>query len=151
MWHQSRCRFRAHVARRTPDVVTLNPFESLVAFIGLLIGITLLLGIAAPTSLVLLLPKAAYYVYAVALCLGGGTVAYGLRGGMRPLALAAGLQLLGGAFGIYGIATIALAGWATAALALAAYGALGLLCLIRAQHFRRLIDIQRGARRLEIR
>lgn len=140
-------RFRARTAHLLPPALTNYPFEVLAAFLGLIVGLPLLAGLAAPTSLVTILPAFGYWAYAVALVLGGGTTAVGLRT-KHPLALASGLQLLGGSYVVYGLATVAVAGWAVAWLSFGAYAVLGGLAIIRALHFRRLVDIQRGATHL---
>ncbi len=136
--------FRERLSRLIPSALTNYPFEVLAAFIGLCIGLPLLVGLAAPTSLVILLPSIGYWAYTVALVLGGATTAVGLKT-KHPLVLASGLQLLGGSFLVYGLATAALSGFATAWLAFGAYAVLGVIALVRSLHFRRLLDIQRGA------
>src|SRR5207244_3581493 len=100
-----RARVREFVARHIPNALTNYPFEVLSSILGLLVGIPLLLGLAAPTSLVVMLPSIGYWAYAVALVLGGGTTAVGLRT-KHPMVLASGLQLLGGSFGVYGLAVV---------------------------------------------
>ncbi len=147
-WKTLRASLRAKIAHVVPDVVTLYPFEVFVAALGLIVGVGLVLGLAAPTSLVMLLHNVMYWAYAAALLLGGGSVALGLKVRL-PLALASGLQLLGGSFIVYAIAVIAVVGLTAGFMGAAAFTVLGLVCLIRASYFRRLVDIQRGARLLE--
>lgn len=147
-WKGFRRAVRAKLARFTPTIVTSYPFEVFVTALGLIIGVPLVLGLAAPTSLVVLLPTFMYWAYAVAVILGACTVGVGLRT-KHALVLAAGLQLLGGSFMVYALAVVAVAGWPSGFLAFAAFASLGLVCLIRSAHFRRLIDIQIGARQLE--
>lgn len=146
-WSQARRRIRERAAHLTPKVLTNFPFEVLVSVIAILMGLPFLLGTTAPASLVGLVGIVIFNVWAAMLVVGGLTVAVGLRIGDRPtpLVVAAGLQLLGACFGVYALAVVAvlgLAGWT----GLVAYVLLCLLSLIRATHFRRIIDIQRGAR-----
>ncbi len=140
-------RLRERVAGRLPTVLTNYPFEVIVTFIALVIGLPLLCGLVAPTSLVVLLPSIGYWAYAAALVLGGIFTGVGLRL-KSSAALSSGLQLLGGSYAVYGLATVALSGFATAWLAFGAFFGLGLVALVRALHFRRLLDIQEGATRL---
>lgn len=140
-------RFRELAARVTPKTVVEYPFEVFVSALGFIIGIPLLTGLARPESLALLLPHLAYIAYGVALVLGAVTVAVALKR-RHAGALASGLQLLGGSFAVYALAVVAVAGWVVGWAAFAAFFCLGLVTLIRTQHFRRLIDIQIGARRL---
>lgn len=146
-WDSRLARLRERVAHVTPRVVVGYPFEVFAASVGLIIGLPLLVGLAAPTSLVVLLPSFIYWVYAVMLVLGAGTTAVGLRT-KHPLILAPGLQLLGGSYLVYALATVAVAGWAIAWAAFGCFCALGLVSLVRSSYFRRLIDIQKGASRL---
>lgn len=146
-WRRANRRFRALTARILPEVLTLYTFEFFVSFMGLLIGVPLLLGLTLPLSLIALLPTGVFHVYAAALVLGAATVAAGLKY-RRPLALASGLQLLGGSYLVYGIAVLAVSG-SVGFLAFGMYACVGVLCFIRSSHFRRLVDIQLGARRLE--
>jgi hypothetical protein len=148
-WLRGRARLRENLSRFVPRVAVYFPFEILVAVIGFLMGFPLLTGLARPTSLLLLLPAVAYTAYAVALVLGSLTVALGLRGRQHPLALASGLQLLGGSYIVYGLAVVALSGWIIGWVGFTAFFILGLLCLARSSYFRRLIDIQTGACSLE--
>lgn len=148
-YNSTRRKLREKAALLTPKVLTNYPFEVLVVVIALCMGLPFLMGAAAPASLVSLVGNLAFLAWSFALTLGGITVAVGLRVGDRPnpLVVATGLQLLGGCFGVYALAVIAamgLAGWT----GLVAYGFLFLLSLVRATHFRRIVDIQRGARRL---
>lgn len=143
-WDARLTRFREIVAHYTPNVLTFYPFEVLATVVGLLVGISLLLGVVAPTSLALLLPDIVYGAYAVGLTLGGLTTAVGLYS-KNNLVLAPGLQLLGGSYLVYSLAVLAISGFATGGVAFGAFVLLGLLCLIRASHFRRLLDIQKGA------
>lgn len=138
---------RERISRFVPKAITNYPFEILACLIALIIGVPLVLGIAAPTSLLALLPMAAYLAYCVALILGGATLAVGLRV-RNAFVIASGLQLLGGSFGVYGLAVIAVSGVATGWLAFGAYCLLSLLAFVRALHFRRLVDIQEGATRI---
>ena len=103
-----RVRLRERSDRLTPTVVTNYPFEVIVTFIALLIGLPLILGLVSPTSLVVLLPAFGYWAYAIALMLGGSTLAVGLRS-QSPLLLASGLQLCGGSFAVYALAAVILA------------------------------------------
>lgn len=136
-------RTRDWIAAHTPSVVTNYPFEVFVAFVGFVIGTTLLVGLASPTSLALLLPTGIYLAYATALVLGAITVAIGLRK-QHALILSSGLQLLGGSYGVYALAVVAVSG-ATAGVAFILFVGTALVCLIRALHFRRLVDIKKGA------
>lgn len=140
-------RARAWIARATPKTVVEYPFEVFVSVLGLITGVPLLAGLARPNSLALLLPPYAFLAYAVALVLGAVTVAIALRK-RHAGGIAMGLQLLGGSFSVYAIAIVAVAGWVNGWAAFAAFICLGLVTLIRTQHFRRIIDIQIGARRL---
>ena len=72
-----RCRER--ISRLIPKALTNYPFEILACVLALFIGLPLVLGIAAPTSLLALLPVLAYVAYCAALILGGATLAGGLR------------------------------------------------------------------------
>lgn len=138
---------REKVAHVTPRVLIDFPFEILATSVGLLIGLPLLIGLAAPSSLVLLLPAVVYWIYAVMLVIGAVTTAVGLRTG-HMMILAPGLQLLGGSYIVYALATVAVAGWGIAWAAFGCFSVLGLISLLRSSYFRRLIDIQRGATRL---
>lgn len=138
---------REKAAHVTPRTVVEYPLEVFVSFLGLIIGIPLLAGLARPESLALLLPPVAYIAYSLALILGGLTVAVSLRRD-HAAGLASGIQLLGRSFVVYAFAVAAVAGWAKAWAAFACFFVLGIICLARAGHFRRLIDIQIGARRL---
>lgn len=114
--------------------------------VALLMGLPFLLGTAAPASLLALVGTYAFYAWAAALVIGGVTVLAGLHLPDYPnsIILAAGLQLAGGAFGIYAIGALAvlgLAGWT----GFAAYFLLALLAFVRCLHFRRIADIQKGA------
>ncbi len=146
-WDSWRARFRERIAHRTPRVIVDYPFEVFATTVGLLIGLPLLIGFAAPTSLVVLLPSAVYWIYAVMLFLGACTTAVGLRT-KHSLILAPGLQLLGGSYCVYALATVAVAGWTVAWATFGCFGGLGLVSLIRSSYFRRLIDIQKGATKL---
>lgn len=133
-----------------PGSVTNYPFEVMVGVIALLMGLPFLLGTTAPASLVALVGVVAFRAWAAALTLGGLTVLAGLRLPSRPnpLILAAGLQLAGGSFFVYALAVLIVlgsAGWT----GLVAYGLLCLLSMARATHFRRIVDIQKGATRLQ--
>ncbi len=147
-WDAWRTHLREMQARYTPHILTFYPFEVLATVVGLLVGLTLLLGIVAPASLALVLPSVVYWAYAVGVTIGGVTTAAGLWT-KNNLILAPGLQLLGGSYGVYALAVLATSGFATGGVAFGAFILLGLLCLIRATHFRRLIDIQKGATRLK--
>lgn len=138
---------RERISRLIPKAITNYPFEFLAFLVALFIGFPLVAGIAAPTSLLALLPTVAYWAYCAALLLGGATLAVGLR--LRnAFVIASGLQLLGGSFGVYGLAVVAVAGLASGWLAFGAYTLLSLLSFVRALHFRRLVDIQEGATRI---
>lgn len=137
-------RFRERLSRFIPYALTNYPFEVLAAFVGLFIGLPLLLGLAAPTSLVVLLPNVGYWIYASTIVLGASTIGLGLHF-RNSMAVASGLQLLGGSFLIYGLAVVALSGFAVAWLSFGAYTIFGVLSWVRALHFRRLLDIQKGA------
>lgn len=147
-WDASRRRLREWASRHTPKILTGYPFEVLAASVAILMGLPFLLGTAAPASLVALVGTIIFHVWAAMLAIGGVTVAVALRVADRhPAALAAGLQLAGGCFGVYALAVLAvlgLAGWT----GLAAYGLLCLLSFVRATHFRRIGDIQQGASNL---
>ena len=146
-WDVWRTRLREVVSHYTPHVLTYYPFEILATIVGLLVGITLLLGLVAPTSLALLLPDVVYWAYAAGVTIGGVTTAVGLYT-KNSLVLAPGLQLLGGSYGVYALAVIAVSGFVSGGVAFGAFLILGLLCFVRASHFRRLLDIQRGATNL---
>ena len=145
-----RAHLRERVARLTPEVVTYYPFEVFSAIVGLVIGLPLLVGLAAPTSLVVLLPNLVYWLYSVAMTLGAATTIAGLRH-RSPMLLATGLQLSGGSYFVYGMATVIVAGLGTAWAAFGCFCGFGFVALIRSSHFRRLLDIQRGATRLRSR
>lgn len=147
-WDVWRTRLRETLAHYTPHTLTYYPFEVLASMVGLLVGLPLLLGLAAPTSLVLLLPDAVYWLYAVMVSVGAGTTAVGLHA-RNSLVLASGLQLLGGSYLVYALATVAISGFSVAWLVFGAFSTLGLLCVVRASHFRRLLDIQKGATNIE--
>lgn len=140
-WARRRAALRKSASRLTPNVVVYYPFEVFAGFVGFVFGFPLLLGIVAPTSLLLLLPAFAYWLYAIALVLGSLIVGIGLRK-RNPFALASGLQLLGGCYFVYGIAAAVVMGISVAFAGLSAFVSFGAICLIRATHFRRLIDIQ---------
>lgn len=148
-WDARRARVREWAARRTPKVLTNYPFEILAGVIALLMGLPFLLGTVAPASLIGLVGPIGFYAWAAGLTIGGATTLVGLRVGDRPnpMIVAAGLQLAGGAFAVYAIAVVVvlgLVGWT----AVSAYVLLALLSMVRASHFRRIVDIQKGARRL---
>lgn len=149
-WDAARRKLREQAAQLTPRVLTCYPFEVLAAVIALLMGLPFLLGTVAPATLVGLVGSIAFNVWAAALTLGGATVAVGLRIGDRPspLVVASGLQLLGGCFGVYAIAVGAALGGA-GLTGLTAFGVLCVLSWVRATHFRRVVDIQKGARHLQ--
>lgn len=147
-WLKARARFRERAARFVPRVAVYYPFEILVCVVGFLMGLPLILGLARPTSLLLLLPAVVYIAYALMLVVGAATVAGGLRKQEHPLALASGLQLLGGCYGVYALAVVALSGWAVGWVTFTAFTILGLLCFARSSYFRRLVDIQTGAANL---
>lgn len=147
-WDTQRVILRERISRLIPDVLTEYPYEFLVGAVALVLGLPFLLGATAPVSLLGLVGSVAFHVWAGALVLGGITVLAGLYLPAIPstltLILAAGLQLTGGAFGVYAIAAITvlgLAGWTS----FAAYGLLSVLSFVRCHHFRRIADIQRGA------
>ncbi len=144
VWEHKMAYGRELLANLVPKALINYPFEVIASFLGLVIGLPLLIGLAAPTSLVVLLPSFGYWAYASALVIGGATAAVGLRT-RHPLVLASGLQLLGGSYIVYGLAVVALSGFTVAWLSFGAYLAFGGLCMIRALHFRRVVDIQRGA------
>ncbi len=146
-WDAWRVRCRETLAHYTPRALTYYPFEVLAIVVGLLVGLTLLTGVVAPTSLAILLPNVVYWAYAVGVTVGGVTSAIGLWTD-NPLILAPGLQLLGGCYWVYALATLAASSFAVAGFAFGAFSVLGLLCIVRASHFRRLLDIQRGATNL---
>ena len=148
-WDAKRVRFRERISRFLPRVFLEFPFEVLGASVALLMGLPFLLGTAAPASLLALVGTYAFYAWAAALVIGGVTVLAGLHLPDYPnsIILAAGLQLAGGAFGIYAIGALAvlgLAGWT----GFAAYFLLALLAFVRGLHFRRIADIQKGASQL---
>lgn len=148
-YRNGRRQLREWAALHTPKVLTNYPFEVLVGVVAVLMGLPFLLGAAAPASLLALVGTVAFHVWAGMLAIGGLTVAVGLRVGDRPspAVVASGLQLVGGCFGVYSLAVVAVlgfAGWT----GLVAYGLLCLLALIRATHFRRILDIQEGAKTL---
>ncbi len=145
-WDRKRAHLRERVSRFIPRVLMEYPFEVLVGAVALLMGLPFLLGTAAPASLLALVGTVAFHFWAAALVIAGVTVFAGLYlpAYPNPLILAAGLQLAGGAFGIYAISALAvlgLAGWT----GFAAYFLLAVLAFVRCHHFRRITDIQRGA------
>lgn len=149
-WDAWRARCRERVSRIVPRSVMEYPFEVMVGIIAVLMGLPFLIGTAAPASLIALVGTVAFYAWAAALTIGGVTVLAGLRLPARPnpLITAAGLQLAGGAFGVYSIAIVVVlgtSGWAV----LSAYVLLCIVSMIRASHFRRILDIQKGATRLQ--
>lgn len=146
-WNGLRRAVREKVAHSTPTVLVMYPFEVFAAGLALIVGLPLLLGLAKPGSLVLLLPMIAYIAYAVSLCLGSIIVFVALAR-RHAYGLASGLQLVGGSYAVYALAVVLAAGWTTAWAAFAAFALLGLLCVLRSSHFRRLIDIKQGAQRL---
>lgn len=143
-WIRGRARFREWASHAVPSVAVFYPFEILALVVGFIMGVPILLGFARPTSLILLLPVVAYVAYSAMLVIGSLTITIGLRN-RHPLVLASGLQLLGGSYIVYGLAVVALGGWAIAWGGFTAFGILGLLCLARSSYYRRLIDIQTGA------
>lgn len=143
-WDRRRAKWRERIAHVTPMSLTLYPYEVLAITVGFLMGIPVLLGFARPESLVLLLPPLAYYVWSSLLVLGAGTVLWGLRK-LNPPALASGLQLLGGCFGVYSLAVIKVAGFERGWAVSVAFFLLFILAWARALHFRRTTDIQVGA------
>ncbi len=145
-WDTKRVQFRERLARIIPRVLTEYPYEILVGLIALLLGLPFLLGATAPASLLALVGTVAFHAWAAALVIGGFTVLVGLHlpAYPNPLILAAGLQLAGGALGVYAIAALAVlgvAGWT----GFAAYVLLSVLSFVRSHHFRRIADIQKGA------
>lgn len=148
-WDAKRVRFRERISRFLPRAFLEFPFEVLGASVALLLGLPFLLGTAAPASLLALVGTVAFHFWAAALVIGGVTVFAGLflPDYPNPLILAAGLQLAGGAFGVYAmgaIAVLGLAGWT----GFTAYILLAILAFVRCHHFRRIADIQRGAGQL---
>jgi hypothetical protein len=149
-WDTWRVRLRERVYRHLPKFLTHYPFETVVAFVALLMGLPYLLGVAAPASLLALVGAVAFHFWASALAIGGATIAASMVMGDRPhpLVLASGLQLAAGAFAVYAIGVAAVLGFA-GLTSITAYAMLSVISLIRATHFRRLIDIQKGATRLK--
>lgn len=148
-WNERRRRWREKAAHLTPKVLTHYPFEVLAAVISLLLGGPLLTGLATSQVLLALVGPVPFYAWASGLVLGAVTAGVGLKI-HNALVVASGLQLVGLGFLIFSIAIFAVvggAGWAN----IIVFVCLGLLSLIRATHFRRVIDIQIGAsrRRLE--
>lgn len=147
-WEAARRRLRERAAHLTPRVLTHYPFEVLAALIAILMGLPTILGATPPASLLLLVGAVPFYAWSSALVLGGLTVAAGLHIGNRPnpVVTATGLQLTAGCFGIYALAVVAVLGLGWDAIPVfAVYIVLSILSLIRATHFRRIVDIQRGA------
>ncbi|MDT8915771.1 hypothetical protein [Amycolatopsis sp. PS_44_ISF1] len=144
-----RARTREMAAHLTPKVITNFPFEVIVCLVAVLMGLPFLLGAGAPPSLLTLVGKAAFMVWSAALTVGGTTIAVGLRSPSRPypLVVASGLQLTAGCFAVYAIAVFVVL-HASGLAGLAAFASLSLVSLIRATHFRRIVDIQKGARRI---
>jgi hypothetical protein len=148
-WEAARRRIRECIAHHTPRVLTDFPFEVAAAVIAMCMGFPFLVGAAAPASLLAMVGAIVFHLWAVALAIGGLTVAIGLRIGDRPncYVVAAGLQLLGGAFGVYAFTAAVVLGM-PALTAVVGFGTFSLISWARANHFRRIIDIQRGAARL---
>lgn len=140
-------RLRRRLAALIPTVLMEHPFEIYLVVSCLFIGASVLVGIVTAPSLNMIIPAYAMIAWGISLTLGSITVAISLlkkHAGM----LASGLQLLGGAMFVYGIALMISTGFASAGTSIVLFLLAGALALIRSLYFRRLVDIEMGARRL---
>ena len=146
-WPERKVRLRRWLSRRVPTPMIEYPFECYLSVAALLVGIPVLLGFSRPGSFVELVPQLALLMWAVSLVLGAITVGIALWK-KHAGALASGEQLLGVAMITYGVATLISVGFTSAAAVSALFLLAGTLSFLRSLYFRRLIDIQIGARRL---
>lgn len=149
-WRGFRVGLRRFAAALTPKVVTIFPSEVIVCLIALLTGLPFLLGVAPPLSLITLVGQVPFTAWAAALTLGGSTVGLGLLipNYPSPRVVASGLSLVAGCFAVNAIAVVVVLG-SSGLPVLAAYACLALVSMVRATHFRRVVDIQKEARRLQ--
>lgn len=147
-WDRMHRQGRKWLSRHTPVRLIEYPFETFSAFASLLIGVPIFLDFANPGSLMRLLPDWALFVYGIALLLGSATLACGLVR-RQPLVMASGLQLLGGVWVVYALALTLSTNLQSAWAAFILFLGFGIVSLLRATHFRRVLDIQIGARKRE--
>jgi hypothetical protein len=121
----------------------VNPFETFVAGLCVLSGVTLLAGGPRPASLESLLPAWLVVAWACMLVVGGGLVGLGLSL-RRVLWETVGLQLLAPASGAYSLAILTVTGWGGLAAASPLLG-FGLACAARIYSLRLLHRLTRAA------
>lgn len=146
-WCEWRLRFRERASKRIPGIVITHPFEIVAATVAILMSVPALIGLSTSAALVALVGTVLFYAWAATLAAGAVALATGLRN-LNPSLLASGLQLAGGSFAVYTLAVVAINGFG-GVIAGAAFIILALVALVRALHFRRLVDIQEGAKNLE--
>lgn len=146
-WCLWRVRFREQVAHRIPAIFITHPFEIVAAVVAALMSAPALIGLSTSAALIGLVGVVLFYAWAATLAAGAIATSIGLHT-LNPTTLASGLQLAGGSFAVYSLAVVAASGWG-GVIAGAAFIMLALVSLIRALHYRRLLDIQAGAERQE--
>lgn len=113
------------------------PFECFASILGLLLGITLILGSIRPESLFTLLPPLALLAYAVGSLAGAGTIFAGLvTRHKNPVLMAVGLRLIALLIGLYGVGVIAYSGWAQGGMAAIFFIGIALLAAFRSIYLR---------------
>lgn len=145
-WEHGRRRLRERLSRHLPQVLITHPFEVVALVIAALMGIPVLLGLVESAALVALVGAVPLYAWATTLSIGSIVSAIGIKRS-RPAVLASGLSMIGGSFLVYVLALVAVLGLG-GALGAAAYLLLGIISIVRALHYRRILDIQEGATRL---
>lgn len=139
---ERRTRWRERVASRLPRVLLESSFEAFIGPAAVLIGLSILLGGPAPSSLATLLPEVGVLLYGVALILGGAATTYG-AGRRFQFVTAMGLRLLMGAFLIYAGALVTVAGLQRAGFAAAIFALVGAFCGFRSFYLRTLVTVRR--------
>lgn len=149
-WDEHRARLRRKIGKFVPQSLIFYPFEIMVSIVALIMGVPFLVGLMAPATLIGLVGGFAFHLWAAALSIGGATILAGMALAPRPhpLVAAAGLSLTAGCFAVYSLAVIVAlgsGGWT----GFTVYLLLSLVAFIRASYFRRIVDIQKGATRLQ--
>ncbi|WP_432482604.1 hypothetical protein [Kineococcus esterisolvens] len=133
---------RERLLFRLPSSLLSAPFEVFAAVSSLVLGATILLGMTRPESLHTLLPGLVVGVWGGALVLGSVTLLAGLvRRDPEPPFMAAGLRLLGGLYGIYAVALLAVAGFHDAAQVAGSQLTIAALSFYRAFQLRTVSDV----------
>lgn len=140
-------RFRERASKHIPGIVITHPFEIVAATVAILMSVPALVGLSTSAALIALVGTVLFYAWAATLAAGAIALGAGLRS-LNPSLLASGLQLVSGSFAVYTLALVAINGFG-GVIAGAAFIILALVALVRALHFRRLVDIQDGAKNLE--